>query len=197
MNYKIEIWSRGIDVGIGKITQEQYEYWNDRDTEDLNDVLNNNFDYDENETPAEARFNFEYYNECDDVFFGFGPDHDYNEMTIKDSEGNILFMGDISGFVNEYDPDYEVGLLEGGEQDYYSNCLEPGHYIQWCQGGKGLYFDGEFDAEKFDPLKMVFSIRETDYGEIVVGLAYDGEDVENQAGDYDIKSFEASVFHAE
>ena len=118
-------------------------------------------------------------------------------MTIKDSEGNILFMGDVSGFVNEYDPKYEVGLLEGGEQDYYSNCLEPGHYIQWCQGGKGLYFDGEFDAEKFDPLKMVFSIRETDYGEIVVGIAYDGETIENQAGDYDIKSFEASVFHAE
>jgi hypothetical protein len=197
MNYKIEIWSRGIDVGIGKITKEQYEYWNDRDTQDLNDVLNNNFDYEENETPDEARLPYEYYNEYEDVFFGFGPDHDYNEMTIKDSEGNILFMGDVSGFINEYDPEYEVGLLEGGEQDYYSNCLEPGHYIQWCQGGKGLYFDGEFDAEKFDPLKMVFSIRETDYGEIVVGIAYDGEDVENQAGDYDIKSFEASVFHAE
>lgn len=197
MKYTIEIWSRGLDVGIGKITEAQYEYWSEMSVSDLQDVMNNNFDYDENETPEEARMEREYYNEYEDVFFGFGPDADYHEMTIKDEEGNIIFMGDKSGFIDEYDPDYEVDLTDAGDRDYYSNVLEPGYYVQWCQGGKGLYFDGEFEAEKFDPLKIKFSIRETDYGEILTGISYDGEEVYNDAGDYDIKSFEASLVNVE
>lgn len=195
MKYTIEIWSRGIDVGIGTITKEQYEYWSERETGDLEDVLNSNFDYEENETPEEARMEREYYNEYEDVFFGFGPDFEYNELTIKDEDGNIIYMGDLSGYIESYDPEYEIDLTDGGERDYYSQWLDPGYYVQWCQGGKGLYFDGEFETEKFDPLKIKFMRSETDYGEILTGIKYDGEEIENVAGDYDIKSFEAEIFH--
>lgn len=197
MKYTIEIYSRGIDVGIGKITKEQYEYWSDDDNEmHLTDALQDSYDYEENDTPDECKF-VGYYNEYDDVFFGFGPNWDYHDITIKDEDGNIIYAGDASGFIDSYDPDYEIDLLDGGEQDYYSNCLDSGYYVQWCQGGKGLYFDGEFEAEKFDPLKIKFSMRETDYGEILTGIKYDNEDVENCAGDYDVKSFEATVFYVE
>ena len=89
MNYTIEIYSRGIDVGIGKVTKEQYEYWSERPAGDLDDVMNSNFDYEENETPEEAKMEREYYNEYEDVFFGFGPDANYHEMTIKDENGSI------------------------------------------------------------------------------------------------------------
>lgn len=194
MKYTIEIWSRGLDVGIGKITKEQYEYWDERPAGDLDDVLNSNFDYEENETPEEARMDREYYNEYDDVFFGFGPDYQYHEMTIKDEDDNVVYMGDASGYIDSYDPDYDVDLTEVGDRDYYSSVLDSGYYVQWCQGGKGLYFDGEFETEKFDPLLIKFSVRETDYGEILTGISYDGEDLYNNAGDYDIKSFEATVF---
>lgn len=194
MKYEIKIWSRGIDVGIGKITKEQYDYWSEREVYELEEALNDNFDYEENETPAEARLPYEYYNEYEDVFFGYGPDFDYNEMSIIDADGNVIYEGDVSSFIDEHDPDYEHDLIEPGDRDYYIEWLEPGHYVQWCQGGKGLYFDGEFETqEKFDPLKMKFSRRETDYGEILTGIQYDGQDVDNEAGDYDIKSFEASI----
>jgi hypothetical protein len=193
MKYKIKIWSRGIDVGIGTITKEQYEYWSNREYDELNNALNDSFDYDEAGTPDEARLPHEYYNEYEDVFFGFGPDFDYHELTITDENDNIVFEGDASGYIEEYDPEWEVDLIESGDRDYYIQWLEDGYYLQWCQGGKGLYFDGEFETEKFDPLKLKFSKRETDYGEILTGISYNGEDVENQAGDYDIKSFEASV----
>lgn len=194
MKYKIEIYSRGIDVGIGTITKEQYEYWSERPTGDLDDVLNDNFDYDENETPEEAKMDRNYYNEYEDVFFGFGPDFSYNEMIIKDEDGNIIYMGDLSGYIESYDPEYEIDLTDGGERDYYSQWLDPGYYVQWCQGGKGLYFDGEFETEKFDPLKIKFLRGETDYGEILIGIKYNDEEIENCAGDYDIKSFEAEIF---
>jgi hypothetical protein len=194
MNYTIEIYSRGIDVGIGKVTKEQYEYWSERPAGDLDDVMNSNFDYEENETPEEAKMEREYYNEYEDVFFGFGPDANYHEMTIKDENGNVVFEGDTSGYIDAYDPDYEVDLTDNGDQDYYSQYLEPGYYVQWCQGGKGLYYETDFEADTFDPLKIKFSVRETDYGEIITGISYDGEELYNNAGDYDIKSFEAHIF---
>lgn len=54
--YTIEIYSRGLDVGIGTITQAQYEYWSDEDREyDLPEALQDNFDYEGNESPEECK----------------------------------------------------------------------------------------------------------------------------------------------
>lgn len=197
MIYTIEIYSRGLDVGIGTITQEQYEYWNDEDREyDLGDALNSNFDYEENSTPVECQL-YDYYNEYDSVLFTFGPSMDGHQMSIKDSAGNIMYMGDAGDMINEHDPEYEIPMLESGELDYFMSVMEPGYYLQWCQGGKGKYFDGDFETEQFDPKKLKFHIRETDFGDVLHGIEYDNEVVENTAGDYDIKSFEASVHYVE
>jgi hypothetical protein len=195
--YTIEIYSRGLDVGIGKITQAQYEYWSDEDREyDLTEALQDNFDYEEHETPEECKL-YEYYNEYEDVLFTFGPDFEYHEMTIKDEDNNILYMGDVDGLVSEHDPDYEIDMIDGGDRDYYMSVMEPGYYLQWCNGGKGLYFDGQFEAESFDPKKLKFKRVETDFGEVLDGISYDDESIENVAGDYDIKSFEARVHYVE
>lgn len=196
--YTIEIMSRGLDVGIGKITQAQYEYWSDQDDYDLSEALQSgeDFDYDELDTPEDARFN-QYYNEFTDVFFAFGPDFDYHSITIKDDEGNIIYMGDVEGLTSEHDPEFELEMIDGGDRDYFISDMEPGYYVSWSQGGKGLYFDGEFEAESFDPKKLKFHRKETDYGDVLSDVSYDGEELYNCAGDYDIKSFEARVHYVE
>lgn len=197
MLFTIEIVSRGLDVGIGKITQAQYEYWNHEDREyELGEALQCNFDYEENETPEECKL-LDYYNEYDDVLFTFGPDIDYNTMVIKDSKGNIVFDGDVEGFASEYDPECELEIIDGGDRDYYMNVQEPGYYVQWTQGGKGVYFDGDFEAEEFDPLKLKFLRKETDYGDVLDSISYNGEHISNNAGDYDVKSFECAVHYVE
>lgn len=195
--YTIEITSRGLDVGIGTITQEQYEYWSDEDREyDLGEALQSNYDYEENGTPDECKL-YDYYNEYEDVLYTFGADMEYNTLTIKDDEGNIMYMGDVEGLVAEHDPEYELEMIDGGDRDYYMSVMEPGYYLQWCQGGKGVYFDGEFEAESFDPKKLKFLRKETDFGDILDSISYDDEKIDNCAGDYDIKSFEANVHYVE
>ena len=88
--YSIEITSRGLDVGIGKITQAQYEYWSDEDREyDLTDALQSSYDYEGNETPEECKL-YDYYNEYEDVLFTFGPDIQYHTITIRDEDGAIV-----------------------------------------------------------------------------------------------------------
>jgi len=197
MIYTIEIFSRGLDVGIGKLTQAQYEYWNDEDRAyELSDALQCNYDYVENETPEECKL-FDYYNEYEDVLFTYGPDIEYHSMTIKDSEGNTVFEGDVDGLSFEHDPEGELEMIDGGDRDYYMSVQEPGYYLQWCNSGKGLYFDGDFETEDFDPTKFKFKRVETDFGQVLDSITYDGEEISNNAGDYDIKSFEASVHYVE
>jgi hypothetical protein len=190
MKYTIEIFSRGMDVGIGTITKEQYEYWNDRE-EDLGDALNQNYDYEENETPTECQFD-EYYNEYSDVLYAWGPDMDYHEMKITDENGTEVFKGTAYDLIHEYDEDYEF-MYEG--EEYFMNIQKNGYYVQWCQGGKGLYFEGEFEADEFDPKKLKLFNSETDYGDILSKVYYNGEALDNNAGDYDIKSFEVSLYN--
>lgn len=197
MLFTIEIVSRGLDVGIGKITQAQYDYWIDDDRiYDLGAALQCSYNYEDNETPDECRL-LDYYNEYDDVLFTFGPDMEYHAMTIKDDKGNIVYKGSTGGIIDDEDPDGDLEMVDGGERDYYMNVMEPGYYLQWCNCGKGIYFDGDFDATAFDPKKLKFKRVETDFGDVLGGISYDGEEISNNAGDYEIKSFDCSVHYVE
>ncbi|CAB4133461.1 hypothetical protein UFOVP257_204 [uncultured Caudovirales phage] len=189
--FTIEIWSRGVDVGMGKITKAQYDYWSDEGSMYLGDALNDNFDYEENEAPEGAKLDRAYYNEYDDIFYAWGPDMDYHTLKITDEDGNVIYEGEAYGLIQEHDEDHDF-MYDG--EEYFSNIQEPGHYVSWCQGGKGLYFEGQFEDEEFDPKKLKFFNSETDYGDVLSGISYGGDDIENNAGDYDIKSFEASVY---
>jgi hypothetical protein len=113
-------------------------------------------------------------------------------MIIKDSEGTEVYRGTAGDLIGEHDEDYET-MHESDE--YFVHIQEPGYYVRWCQGGKGCYFDGTFEAEEFDPKKLKFVVKETDYCDILNDIYYDGDVIDNNAGDYDIKSFEADLHH--
>ena len=196
--YTIEIFSRGMDVGIGTITQAQYDYWSSDEFEEyLSDALQSSFDYDENGTPEECKL-LDYYNEYDDVVFAGGPDLDDGLVVIKDAEGNIVYHGSIDDMISEYDPEYELGMSDHGDRDYYISVLDPGFYLKWVQGGKGCYFEGSFDSEQdIDFTKLKFHVSETDHGEIVSSIEYAGQAIDNNAGEYDVKWAEYSVHHVE
>jgi hypothetical protein len=196
--YTIEVYSRGVDVGIGAITQAQYDYWSSEPFADyLSDALQSSFDYDEHQTPEECKL-FEYYNEYTDVVFAGGPDMGDSLMTIKDAEGNIVYEGRIDDLISEHDPEYELGMSDHGDRDYFISVLDPGYYLKWAQGGKGCYFEGSFDSDgDIDFTKLKFNVSETDHGDIVSSIEYAGEVIDNDAGSYDVKWGEYSVHNVE
>jgi hypothetical protein len=85
--YTIRVWGRTREIGVHKIKKAQYEHWSSEEHEDdLSDALNENYDYDENETPKAARFDLPYYEyQGKHSFWGF--DQDDTHMTIENSEG--------------------------------------------------------------------------------------------------------------
>ena len=190
--YKIEIYSRGFEIGIGSITKEQYEYWEDRDEEDLGEALNQNIDYDSEEVPEEAQFKY-HYNEYSDCAEAYGPDAHTSTLVIKEDD-NEIFNDDLMTFFSE-----ELGTEENavGTESTYISDLAPGYYVYWEHGGKGLYFDAEFEAEKFDPKLLVFKTSCVEGNDVIVSVEYDGVEVENFGGDWWGKYADYSLHHVE
>ena len=184
--YKLILYGRGQEHGFSKITKTQYNFWNDR-TNDLDDVFNGDYDYEENNVPKKARFDVDYCNELTDMGFYSGPDDDCI-IEIKDSDNNTIIEQSLSSYVESIhtEDDYYEHLFE--QNDFYVNHdLKPGYYLHWAQGGKGTYFETTItveDGEVFDPRKLIFETTDVEGNSLVTKVTYDGEELENWGGDF-------------
>jgi hypothetical protein len=184
----IKIFGRGSDRGIGTITKAQYEYWKEH-SDDLGEALNDNYDYDENETPEDARLPYEYYNEYEDAGFVSGPDEDSCGVEITDGDEETLYEGELYTVLEEIhgDEDSSDAVEEEAEMYLNSHCLAPGYYVVWAQGGKGTYFEGSIDipeGEEFDPTLLKFLTTDFDGQSIITTVQYNGESIDNSGGDW-------------
>jgi len=168
--YKIQIFSRGLEAGIGEITKAQYEYWSERD-EGLDDALNQDFDYDEAETPEEARFEY-YYNDYSEQGFVAGPTLDSSHITIT-CDGEVLYDMEFNEFLQEvHGEDDWLDIVEETEE-IYINSLKPGYYVYWAHGGKGEYFVGTLTLENFDPKLLRFEKTDMEGMDVITTVIYD------------------------
>jgi predicted RNA-binding Zn-ribbon protein involved in translation (DUF1610 family) len=186
--YTIRVWGRTREIGVHKISKEQYEYWSDEDHEDdLSDALNENFDYDDAETPEEAQFDMPYYEYQDtESFWGF--DEDDTHMTIEDSEGNTIYEGDVASFISEAhgEDDSRWEMTEEIKELYPNSMDEPGHYLFWTQGGKGSCIQTTIVIEEggvFDPKKFGYTTWDIQGNAIINRLKYDGVELEDEGMD--------------
>jgi hypothetical protein len=181
--YTIRIWGRTREIGVHKIKKQQYDYWSDEDHEsDLSDALNENYDYDENETPKAARFDLPYYEYQDKISF-WGFDQDDTHMTIENSEGETIYDGDLESFFGEAHGE-EDSLYDATEEqeELYPEYLGKGYWLMWTQGGKGsciqTTIEGVFEPKKLKALN--WDIQGTS---VVTRLVYDGEELSDDGMD--------------
>jgi hypothetical protein len=184
--FRIQIRGRGTDRGIGTITQAQYEYWSDEDNEDdLGSALNDDYDYEEHDAPESVVLH-DYYNEYEDVGFFTGPDDSGSYVTISGPDGDV-FDGSLDDFLTEThgDDDSVFDAMEEVVEMYMNeDCLDPGYYVVWAQGGKGNYFEGSFDAETFNPKLLKFRTTDFEGNGMITEVLYADEPVENSGGDW-------------
>lgn len=181
--YTIRIWGRTREIGVQEITKEQYDYWSDEDHEDdLSDALNENFDYDDNETPEEARFDLPYYEYQDKISF-WGFDQDDTHMTIEDSEGNTIYEGDVENFFDEAHGEEDSRWECTDEQDeLYPEHLGKGYWLYWTQGGKGSCIQTTIEGE-FEPKKLKLLNWDIEGTSVVTRLVYDDAELDDEGMD--------------
>ena len=184
--YTIRIWGRTREIGVGKISKQQYEHWSHEDHyDDLSDAMNESYDYDENDTPKKARFDGAYY-EYQDVHSFWGFDEDDTHMTITDESGEEIYEGTLDGFVKEAHGDND-SYWEASEEveELYPHYLGKGYFVMWTQGGKGSCIQTTIDTngEEFDPRKLKYTTWDIEGNTVVNRLSYDGDELDDYGMD--------------
>jgi hypothetical protein len=181
--YTIRVWGRTREIGVHKIKKAQYEHWSSEEHEDdLSDALNENYDYDENETPKAARFDLPYYEyQGKHSFWGF--DQDDTHMTIENSEGETIYDGDLESFFSEAhgEEDSRYDCAEELEE-LYPEHLGKGYWLMWTQGGKGSCIQTSIEGV-FEPKKLKVFNWDIQGTSVVTRLVYDGEELSDEGMD--------------
>lgn len=184
--YTIRIWGRTREIGVGKISKQQYEYWSHEDhNDDLSDAMNESYDYDENDTPEKARFDSAYY-EYQDVHSFWGFDEDDTHMTITDESGEEIYNGTLDGFISEAHGDNDSRWDATEEvEELYPHYLGKGYFVVWTQGGKGSCIQTTIDTEgeEFDPRKLKYTTWDIEGSSCVNRLKYDDVELDDYGMD--------------
>ena len=185
--YTIRIWGRTREIGVHKIKKAQYEYWSDEEHEsDLSDALNENYDYEENNTPKAAQFDLPYYEYQDKISF-WGFDQDDTHMTIENSDGEEIYDGDLESFFSEVHGE-EDSYYEATEEqeELYPGYFGKGYWLYWTQGGKGSCIQTTIvveEGETFDPNKIKALNWDVEGTSVVTRLVYDGVELDDEGMD--------------
>ena len=174
--FRIEGGKYGGELTIGKISPEFFDYWKEKDEGDLIDFIVNQEDY-----PESPQLDGEWY-EVDDIEHVYGCYADaifhVTEVPIDGSDDD-RFDSDCLNI----EPDWLYGreayhdndLTEQNDENNFSAILIV-HTGE--KGDLGSWFV-ETDENGFNPKKLLVSVLETNFGEIIEDVWYGKEKLEN------------------
>ncbi len=171
MKYRIEIGGRGGEVVIGTVQNDFYTLVQDNEI-DFDDYSWNNDFFEENEDveiPEEIRpFEPGEWFEHDDLAHDNGPSVDDCYITIIDENDNTIYDAltldqfyDLGADSEQTEEIYPQETLEDGDVYFIGQSFEKGHFLTF-----------ECEDEAFDPSKLMFMTADYDGWELVTGLKY-------------------------
>lgn len=175
MKYTVQIWGYGSEVTIGRVDKEQMEILLEDTGKELTDKVY------ELDTP---------HYEIDDQLHCWGCGIDDATIIVKD-ENEVEVLNTENGIGMQ--DDLELYYFKYTELDHDSPLL------MTISGEKGSFFEGSFECDEFDINKFKLIIQEevgiNDYyvGDIINGVSYDGEELDNFGGDTTGKSFDVVI----
>jgi len=185
--FSLEIYGYGAEMCVGTITKEQFEFWEDQEEDAMLahafwDPYETDQD-DENPNPItddeDPRF-LGYWHECDDITHTNGALFDGLTVVVTDEDGNEV---------------YKTHDIPSCDWEYIDkDDLDPGYYVHAYSSEKGCFYQGEFEAEEFDPAKLSYSGTNVLGDTIVDIVQYGDEMIDNDGGDTRGKSSGISVF---
>jgi len=219
--YRVGINGYGGEAAYLNLTKEAYEFWHAHTEEhgdsDLTQYLVNedpeDCDYDNLEiVPKEADFMTSYgeddyksswFESPTEFLHQCGVEYGSSYLTVEEVDSIDYMSNHIAEIIDgerlieivdkiQEDTDYEVELTDHGEE-----LPDEGEYVcQMYSSEKGSFFDAVIETTgDFDIKKLKFIIDEYPNGEDVIdGVEYDGEELDNSGGDTNGKGYSAHVW---
>ncbi len=181
-NFKIRVTGYGSEVTIGHLDEDIIDTIKEKyyDGDNLESIID-----DENVIDT-------HWSQIDDVFHNFNANEDF-QLEIIDTSTNEVIHSISSEDIRFGDYD---NMMKGDDfEDMYSPLINDDLVLCCVTGEKGTLFEGEVEDEFFDLEKLkinfIFDIQIRDYyhGNMVDKILYNGEEVLNDGGDTDGKSF--------
>lgn len=176
--YKVSIYGYGAEVTIGSVNEEQKEILNNPDKE-IWEIAANDLE------------DFGGWHETDDQYHRWGAAGSFT-VHIQDENGETLYELDSDNLHDFDTEEFELVDYECIEVDESKDLLMCASFE------KGGFFEGDIEAEEFDITKLKIKIdgevgiKEYYFGDMVAGVYYDDEEVDNYGGSTDGKSFDVT-----
>lgn len=220
--YRVQLWGYGGEAAYLNISKEAYEFWKgvteeegdsdlvsymvnaeDGDLDDLEVVVPPEAMFMQEETDGEV-VAYPWYEAPGEFCHQNGVSYDTAriEVTEIDSEDYSathvadVLDGELSEIINKLEEEsgYELELTDMGECETWG---EEGDFVcQFYSSEKGTFFEGIIETiSEFDIKKLKVIINEYPNGEdIVDGLIYDGNEIDNMGGDTNGKGYSAHLW---
>ena len=183
--YRISLWGYGGEIAMGKIDRKIFDYFKHRRL----DVADYAWDSDyaeEHNIPEEMQpFYAGSWYECDNMAHTNGVERDSGTLQIEDENGDTVIKSELDAFDGgEGSPAWScgdetwIGQAGAGQVVFIGRSNE-----------KGTFFEGEINlTAPFDIEKLELTYDDVDGAEVVTGVVYDNEDIDNFGGSTDGKS---------
>jgi hypothetical protein len=178
MKYRIEISGRGGEVAIGTVNREFYDLFENNDDVEFDDYAWNWDFFEENEMEISEDIRpFEpgEWHEGDNLAHHTGSSLEDCYITVLDESGTVIYDALTAGQFFELGAD-----TEQTEEIFPQETLDEGDvYFIGQSFEKGHFLTVECEDDVFDPKKLVINTGDYDGWELVTGLTYAGEELED------------------
>jgi hypothetical protein len=130
--------------------------------------------------------------ECDDMAHTNGVVLDSGTVQIEDEEGVEVLRSSLDAFQDEDCPEFDYA------DAVFIDDQPPGTVVFIGNSNeKGTFFEGSIDlTAPFDINKLTFHVEDVDGSDVVVGVSYGDESIDNWGGDTTGKSSEFGFYVA-
>ena len=192
--YKISMWGYGGEKVMGTVDRKIYDYFKQRRL-DLSDYAWDSDYADEHEIPDEMQpFPPGSWYECDNMAHAHGVNRGAGTLQIEDENGEVVYersLEDISGGADD-EPEWSCGDEAWIDEKPAGTVVFIGNSNE-----KGTFFESDLPlTAPFDITKLTLSYDEIDGEELINGVEYDGEDIDNWGGNTDGKSSDFGFYIA-
>lgn len=188
--YKIQIYGYGGEYVMGRVDRKIYDYFKSRRL-DIAEYSQSSEYAEEHNIPEDMQpFTAGEWYECDGIVHECGAEVDGSTIEITDQNDNTVFEKEVSEL---YDDEVEFNTID---DQYVGNHCDANHAVYFARSGeKGTFFTGEIHLKSpFDISKLKINVYDVDGVEIVCGVEYDGEDIDNEDMSTTGKSYECSLY---
>lgn len=183
--YTVSMWGYGGERVMGTTTQEVWDYCMEHQV-DLSDIAWNSDAAEEMDLDAEKLpFYPGSWYECDGMGHTNGVSRDAGTIQVCDENGNTVYERSLDE-CDGCDDSPELSCID----EVWIGSRKKGEIVfVGSSNEKGTFFEGEIElTAPFEIEKLCLCYEEFDGEDIVGGLTYDGEDIDNYGGSTDGKS---------